>query len=120
MPKISWPSYFIVLSRFRPPVDLFSTASSRDDFFSKLRPSIQLIDFGRCVDLNMFPRGKTFSHVFSKADMRSPEMLEGRPWSYQLDYFGIASTAYVLLSGSYMKVVKNKEGKNFPSGPMRR
>ena len=68
----------------------------------------------------MFPRGKTFSHVFSKPDLRSPEMREGKPWSYQIDYFGIASTVYVLLSGSYMKLVKNKDGKNFPSGPMRR
>lgn len=105
---------------FRPPLALSSNATSKDDFYSKLRPSIQLIDFGRCVDLNMFPRGKTFSHVFSKPDLRTPEMLEGRPWSHQIDYFGVASTVYVLLSGSYMKLVKNKDGKNFPSGPMRR
>ena len=69
---------------FRPSASLFSSATK--DHFSRLRPSLQLIDFGRCVDLSMFPRGKTFSHVFSKPDLRSPEMLEGRPWSYQV-YF---------------------------------
>ena len=95
-------------------------SSAGAESFSKLRPSIQLIDFGRCIDHKMYPRGKTFAHVFSKKELRCPEMEEGKPWSYQIDYFGIASTAYVLLSGSYMKLVKNKEGKTFPSGPMRR
>lgn len=39
---------------------------------------------------------------------------------FQLDYFGIASTAHVLLTGSYMKLTKNKEEMYFPSGSLKR
>lgn len=35
-----------------------------------------------------------------------PEMLEGRPWSYQTDIFCIAGTVHVMLFGEYMQVVK--------------
>lgn len=35
-----------------------------------------------------------------------PEMLEGRPWSYQTDIFCVASTVHVMLFGEYMQVVK--------------
>ncbi len=86
--------------------------------FAHLRPSLQLIDFGRCIDLKMFPRGKTFSHSFAKD--KTPEMLEGKPWSYQIDYYGIACCAYVLLSGNYMKLSKNKDGLYAPSEALRR
>ena len=109
------PDNFLVLDL--PDID---PSHAGTDFFSRLRPSIQLFDFGRCIDTKMYPRGKTFDLVFSNKKLRCPEMQEGKPWTYQIDYFGIAGTAYILLSGDYMKLSKNKEGKNFPTGSMRR
>ncbi len=109
--------------------------------FSRVSSSLQLIDFGRSIDLKLFPQGKSFAYSFAKGDMKTTEMLEGKLWNYQvstsrgyydtgfcanvavplqLDYFGIASTVHVLLTGQYMQLVKNAEGQYFPSGTLRR
>lgn len=46
--------------------------------------NLTLIDFGRSLDLTLYPeRTATFLHCFVTAD-KCPEMLDGRPWSYQL------------------------------------
>jgi len=102
-----------------PSVDRASAADARE-MFARTRPALQLIDFGRSVDMRAFPAGKTFAHKFKTADLRTPEMLEGKEWSYQLDYFGVASTAHVLLADSYMKLGKNKDGEYFPQCQLKR
>ena len=38
----------------------------------------------------------------------------------QLDHVNIASTAYVLLTGTYMKLGRNREGQHFPQGSLKR
>ena len=48
---------------------------------------LQLIDFGRCIDLKLYPREKTFSHVFAKRENRTPEMVDGKTWTYQVRSF---------------------------------
>lgn len=37
-------------------------------------------------------------------------MREQRPWSYQLDLFGLASVFHILLFGKYMEIEKNERG----------
>ena len=39
---------------------------------------------------------------------------------FQIDYFHIAATAFVLLSGSYMKLKRDAEGKHFPNAAFKR
>ena len=89
-------------------------------YFNDLKPALQLIDFGRCIDMKMYPKGKTFTHAFKKEEHKTPEMIDGKPWSYQLDHFNIASTAFVLLTGTYMKLTKNRDGQHFPQGSFKR
>jgi hypothetical protein len=38
--------------------------------------------------------------------LKCPEMREGRAWRHHIDYYGIAATAYLLLFGTYMEVIK--------------
>ena len=38
--------------------------------------------------------------------LKCPEMREGRPWREHIDYYGIAATAYLLLFGTYMEIIK--------------
>ena len=38
------------------------------------------------------------------------EMREGRPWTYQLDLYGLAGVIHVLLLGKYMDVEKRSNG----------
>ncbi|XP_063708524.1 mitotic checkpoint serine/threonine-protein kinase BUB1-like [Culicoides brevitarsis] len=72
-------------------------------------PYIQLIDFGVSIDMklvqNEFPNFDGF-RAASKKDLII-EMHENRPWSYQIDYFGIAGTIHVMLFGEHMKIRKD-------------
>jgi checkpoint serine/threonine-protein kinase len=45
-----------------------------------------MIDFGVSIDVALFPPGTTFTACFEKADNRCPEMLDGRPWTYQVEF----------------------------------
>lgn len=42
--------------------------------------------------------------------MKCIEMRENRPWTYQLDLYGLAGIIHVLLFGKYMDVEKNANG----------
>ncbi|XP_046728821.1 mitotic checkpoint serine/threonine-protein kinase BUB1 isoform X3 [Silurus meridionalis] len=63
-----------------------------------------LIDFGQSIDVTLFPAGVQFTAHCMTSGFQCTEMLSGRPWTYQTDYFGIAGTVYCMLFGSYMKV----------------
>lgn len=65
---------------------------------------LRLIDFGRAIDIRAFPRGWDQRFIADwKFDERDPqEVQSGRPWSYEVDYHGIASIAYCMLFGRYI------------------
>lgn len=65
-----------------------------------------LIDFGQSIDMQLFPAGTTFTACCNTSGFRCTEMLSGKPWSYQTDYFGVAATVHCMLFGTYMQVVK--------------
>jgi checkpoint serine/threonine-protein kinase len=63
---------------------------------------IKLIDFGRTIDTRLFPADQTFVNDW-KTDARDcREMREGRPWTFQPDYHGLADIIYCMLFGKYM------------------
>ncbi|XP_075212384.1 mitotic checkpoint serine/threonine-protein kinase BUB1-like [Lycorma delicatula] len=70
--------------------------------------SVKLIDFGRSIDMTLLPEGTTFTTVVTTDDFQCNEMKENLPWTYQTDYYGLAGTAYCLLMGDYMKVIKRR------------
>lgn len=45
---------------------------------------LQLIDFGRSIDMTMFPAGTTFMVKTQKKDHQCIEMKTNRPWTYQV------------------------------------
>jgi hypothetical protein len=47
-----------------------------------------------------------FVEVVKTDGLKCPEMREGRAWRHHIDYYGIAATAYLLLFGTYMEVIK--------------
>lgn len=71
---------------------------------------MQLIDFGVSIDMKLFKQGQTFSFVHNDNSFKCPEMRDQRPWTYQLDLFGLASVLHVLLFGKYMDIEKNERG----------
>jgi checkpoint serine/threonine-protein kinase len=64
---------------------------------------IKLIDFGRTIDTRMFPRGQTFVAEWATDARDCVEMRDGRPWTYQADYFGLAGIVYCMLYGKYIE-----------------
>jgi len=65
---------------------------------------MKLIDFGRGIDLSLFPAGEEqkFKADWKVDERDCVEMREGREWSYETDYFGLASICYCMLFGKYI------------------
>ncbi|XP_054977628.1 mitotic checkpoint serine/threonine-protein kinase BUB1 isoform X1 [Sorex araneus] len=94
----------------------FLEQDSDDDDFSA---GLALIDLGQSIDMKLFPAGTTFTAKCETSGFQCTEMLSSKPWSYQIDYFGVAATVYCMLFGTYMKV-KNEGGVWKPDGLYRR
>ena len=60
---------------------------SPDGILSEADPSLILIDFGVSIDMTLLPKGAVFNMAFERKDTRSPEMMEGKDWSYQVNIF---------------------------------
>lgn len=46
--------------------------------------NLKLIDFGRSIDMALFPTGTTFTKVVTTEGFTSTEMKENKPWTYQV------------------------------------
>ncbi|KJH48416.1 hypothetical protein DICVIV_05461 [Dictyocaulus viviparus] len=73
-------------------------------------PILKLIDWGRAIDMRVFP-GQTFSIRGGTDKFDCPEMMNGRPWTYQTDYFGFVGTLHVVIFNKYAEVI-NRDGTN--------
>ncbi|ODO01472.1 hypothetical protein I350_06292 [Cryptococcus amylolentus CBS 6273] len=103
------------------PNSSWSAAYSRAGSDGWSQQGLRLIDFGRAIDLSLFPRGteQTFQVSHTVDDKDCTEMRQGKPWSYQTDYFGLAGVAYCMLFGKYMKTIIS-EGKVKIDQPLKR
>lgn len=54
-----------------------------EEILARNKPTLKLIDFGRSIDLALYPDRTAFMHCFQ--DDKSPEMRDGKPWSYQVN-----------------------------------
>ncbi|XP_069028642.1 mitotic checkpoint serine/threonine-protein kinase BUB1-like, partial [Embiotoca jacksoni] len=66
-----------------------------------------LIDLGQSIDMRLFPEGTAFTARCLTSGFQCTEMLSGKPWSYQTDYFGLAGTVHRMLFGTYMQVTND-------------
>lgn len=72
---------------------------------------IQLIDYGHAIDLKLFPENQQFTAKIDTENFVCTEMLEGKPWTYQLDLFCLVGTIYSMLCGKYMRVERQSLGE---------
>lgn len=70
---------------------------------------IKLIDFGKAIDMSLFPDEQTFIADWAVDARDCVEMREARPWSYQTDYFGLASVCYCMLFGEHWLILARKK-----------
>lgn len=75
---------------------------------------IHLIDLGRTIDLRAYPQGaaQTFVADWNVDAKDCQEMRDGRPWSYEADYYGLASICYCMLFGKYISTELAPPGPN--------
>lgn len=66
---------------------------------------LKLIDFGRSIDITVFPPDVQFIADWETGPHECNEVRENRPWTYQIDLFGIAGVIHILLYGRYMDVI---------------
>jgi checkpoint serine/threonine-protein kinase len=71
---------------------------------------VLLIDFGRGVDMRAFTESVQFIADWKTTEADCVEMREMRPWTFQVDYHGLANILHGLLFGKYMEVVKMDRG----------
>lgn len=62
-----------------------------------------LIDFGRGIDMRAFRPDVQFVADWKTGKQDCVEMRELRPWTYQVDYYGIAGVIHSLLFGKYIE-----------------
>lgn len=71
---------------------------------------VTLIDFGRAIDMRAFAPETQFIADWKTTAQDCAEMREGRPWTWQIDYHGLAGTLHCLLFGKYIETVRCDTG----------
>lgn len=75
---------------------------------------LALIDFGRAIDMNAFNPNVQFLADWETGTHECNEIREARPWTHQIDLYGIAGVIHVLLFGKYIESapVRASDGAN--------
>lgn len=71
---------------------------------------VTLIDFGRGIDMRAFVPDVQFIADWKTTAQDCAEMREGRPWTWQIDYHGLAGIVHCLLFGRYIETVRCDAG----------
>lgn len=71
---------------------------------------ISLIDFGRGIDMKAFVPNVEFFADWKTSEQDCAEMREARPWTWQIDYYGLAGTIHCLLFGKYIETARCDQG----------
>ncbi|KAI9926915.1 hypothetical protein MW887_004014 [Aspergillus wentii] len=79
---------------------------------------LALIDFGRGIDMQAFQPSVQFLADWETGNHECNEIREKRPWTHQIDLYGLAGTVHVMLFGKYIESVsaRRSEGPASPNG----
>jgi checkpoint serine/threonine-protein kinase len=72
---------------------------------------LALIDFGRGIDMKAFKPDVQFIADWKTGPADCAEMRELRPWTYQIDYHGLAGIIHSMLFGKYIDTVSERANK---------
>ncbi|PVH96378.1 hypothetical protein DM02DRAFT_674861 [Periconia macrospinosa] len=93
-----------VLVRFDalPKDGVWDTQYRSDGTAGWASKGVALIDFGRGIDMKAFIPNVQFIADWPTTEADCAEMRELRPWTYQIDYHGLAGILHNLLFGKYI------------------
>ena len=83
-----------------------SEAYQRTGSFGWEENGMTLIDFGRGIDFRAFRPEVKFVADWASSAQDCVEIREARPWTWQIDYFGMAGVIHSLLFGRYIETVQ--------------
>ncbi|MCP9257163.1 BMA-BUB-1, isoform b [Dirofilaria immitis] len=106
------PDNFMILHRLNEDATL-------EQILDKKSFTLKLIDWGRAIDMS-FLKGYTFRGKAGTVAFDCSEMQDGRPWTYQTDFYGFVSTLHVIIYGKYMKLFRNAVGRYCTTSVMKR
>lgn len=92
----------------KPTLDDYS-ADPREVYYSPTgsfgwrNKGLSLIDFGRGIDMRPFHPDVQFIADWKTGEHECPEIREMRPWTHQIDLYGLAGTVHVMLFGKYIE-----------------
>ncbi|KAL2463446.1 Serine/threonine protein kinase [Forsythia ovata] len=83
---------------------------SKDDFCMRTGPwrdqGLCLVDWGRGIDLSLFSEKTKFIGDSRTSGFRCIEMQENKPWTFQVDMYGLCVIVHTMLHNSYMEIEK--------------
>ncbi|CAG8981898.1 hypothetical protein HYALB_00014017 [Hymenoscyphus albidus] len=85
--------------------EVWTTKYRRDGTGGWSKKGISLIDFGRGIDMKAFLPTVQFIADWKTGPQDCAEMRELRPWTYQIDYHGLAGIIHSMLFGKYIDTV---------------
>ncbi|EDO17260.1 hypothetical protein Kpol_538p20 [Vanderwaltozyma polyspora DSM 70294] len=71
------------------------------------RKGIYLIDFGRSFDMTILPENTKFVANWETDNQDCPQMRKGECWSYEADYYGLASIIFCMLFGKTIEISRD-------------
>ncbi|KAL9244497.1 hypothetical protein vseg_018268 [Gypsophila vaccaria] len=81
-----------------------------EDFVNRSGPwrdqGLCLVDWGRGIDLSLFPPDIEFMGDSGTSGFNCIEMQEDKPWKYQVDTYGLCVIVHMMLHNSYMQIKK--------------
>ncbi|EGZ23889.1 hypothetical protein PHYSODRAFT_296145 [Phytophthora sojae] len=94
-----------------PSLDLPKNLQELHDDEDIQAGDLYLIDYGRSIDLTLYPDRTVFRGNCHVKGFQSVEMLTQRPWTYQIDTFAFCGTMHCMLFGEYMEVKPRRSAK---------
>ncbi|CZT02860.1 hypothetical protein WAI453_012126 [Rhynchosporium graminicola] len=91
-----------------PDSDVWSPKFRRDGTGGWNKKGVALIDFGRGIDMQVFRPDVQFIADWKTGPQDCAEMRELRPWTYQIDYHGLAGILHSMLFGKYIDTIADK------------
>jgi checkpoint serine/threonine-protein kinase len=101
------------LVRFDPINDdmVWTPRYRRDGSGGWNQKGLALIDFGRGIDMKVFRPDVQFIADWKTSAQDCAEMRELRPWTYQIDYHGVAGIIHSMLFGKYIDTIADRAAK---------
>ena len=96
----------------RPSLELCTKMEGMDSDSVFHASDLHLIDYGRSIDLSLYPEGTVFSGNCHVKGFQCVEMLTQRPWTHQIDTFAFCATVHCMLFGEYMEVKPLRNSKS--------